>query len=345
MNERTESMKNKNSINEELNPTVIMQNVYSVFPSMAMLAGMELDVFTPLKDGPLDAKNLADALNVQEDKLMPLLYALVVADLLKLEGQCFSNTDEATHFLVQGRPGYIGGLNGFFKMLIQISMKTTESIRTGKPQAKFDFHSLSEEELAVYFRKQVHSSRSGGKEIAEKIDFSGYENLLDAGGGSGGVSMALCTRYPSLKATVADLPKVVKLAEQFIAEESLSNRISVSSTDLSIDSPPGEYDVAILRALIQTLSKENAQNVLLNIGRSLLPGGRILIFGNVLNDTRLGPSASIAYGLVFLNTYDDGKAYTEEEYREMLENAGFKHIVIDHDFLTDGMGLVSAIKQ
>lgn len=53
MNERTESIKNKKSVNEELNPTAIMQNVYSVFPSMAMLAGMELDVFTPLKDGPL----------------------------------------------------------------------------------------------------------------------------------------------------------------------------------------------------------------------------------------------------------------------------------------------------
>lgn len=141
------------------------------------------------------------------------------------------------------------------------------------------------------------------------------------------------------------MPKVVKLAKQFIAEENLSDRIVVSSTDLCIDSPPGKYDVAILRALIQTLSKENSQNVLLNVGRSLLPGGRILIFGNVLDDTHFGPPASIAYGLVFLNTYDDGKAYTEEEYRKMLENAGFKDIVVDHDFLSDGMGLVSAVKQ
>ncbi len=51
-----------------------------------MLAGMQLDVFTPLKDGPLTAEQLAAALNVKAEKLSPLLYALVAAELLTVEG-------------------------------------------------------------------------------------------------------------------------------------------------------------------------------------------------------------------------------------------------------------------
>jgi hypothetical protein len=32
----------------EISPTTIMRNAYAVYPSFAMLAGMQLDVFTPL---------------------------------------------------------------------------------------------------------------------------------------------------------------------------------------------------------------------------------------------------------------------------------------------------------
>jgi len=337
--------KNANSSrNEDLKPATIMRNIYNVFPSFAMLAGMQLDVFTHLKDGSMRAKTLADSLCVREDKLTPLLYALVVAGLLVVENKSFSNTPEAEKFLVHGRPNYIGELSGFYNRLWKNSLNTAESIRTGKPQAKLDFHALSEEELLEYFQKQIHSSCSGGKEIAEKLDFSQFSRLLDAGGGTGGVSMAICANYPHLKATVADLPKVAHLAERFIADAGMSDQISMSVTDLCSNSPEGKYDVAVLRALIQTLSKEEAQAVLKNISQSMLSGGKIFIFGNVLDNSCLGPPASLAFALVFLNSYDNGQAYTENEYREMLTNANFTDIIVQHNFLDDGMSMVSAKK-
>lgn len=230
-------------------------------------------------------------------------------------------------------------------MLLSMALKSAESIRTGSPQAKFDFHTLPDDELMSYFRKQIHSSLGGGKEIAARINFSKFKNLLDAGGGTGGVAMAICAQYPHLKATVADLPRVTKLTEIFIAEADLSDRIGVSPTDLCLSPPTGQYDIAILRALIQTLSREESQATLKNVGQSMTPGGKIYIFGNVLSNNRLEPPASIAFSLVFLNAYDNGKAYTEDEYHEMLTKAGFEDISIDHDVFTDGMGMVCATKK
>ncbi|MTI85685.1 MAG: hypothetical protein FH756_17755 [Firmicutes bacterium] len=156
--------------------------------------------------------------------------------------------------------------------------------------------------------------------------------------------MAICNKYPQLKATVVDLPKVAQLAERFIEEAGMSCRISVSATDLCSDSPEGKYDVAILRAVIQTLSKEQAQMFLRGISQSMVQGGRIFIFGSVLENSCLAPPASLAFGLAFLNVYDHGKAYTEQEHREMLTNAGFADIAVEHDVLVDGMGMVSAKK-
>lgn len=345
MNAGTEITPNNYSHSEVMKPSTIMRNINSLHHPLAMLAGMQLDVFTPLKDGPMEAKTLANALDVQEDKLTPLLYSLVVAGLLKIENKSFSNSPEADKFLVRGRPDYIGGLSGFYNKLCQVTLNTAESIRTGRPQAKLDWSTLPEEELLKYFRSQFHSSVSGGREIAEKLDFLGFERLLDAGGGSGGVSIAICNKYPQIKATVADLPKVARLAERFIAEAGMSGRIGVTATDLCLNPPGGKYDVAILRAVIQTLSKEQAQMSLKCISQSMVPGGRIFIFGSVLENSCLAPLSSLVFGLVFLNVYDQGKAYTENEYREMLTIAGFTDIAVEHDALIDGMGIISAIKQ
>jgi len=345
MDDKKESTRCDSSYDATLKPSLIMRNVYAAFPAFAVLAGMQLDVFTPLKDGPMEAKTLAGALDVLEDKLTPLLYSLASAGLLEMQNKRFSNTSEADKFLVRGRPDYIGGLSGFYNMLYHTNLNTAESIRTGKPQAKIDYHALPEEELLSFFQKQVHSSLRSGKDIAEKLDFSKFDRLLDAGGGSGGVSIAICNKYPHIKATVADLPKVAQLAERFIAEAGMSDRINVSATDLCLNSLERKYDVAILRALVQTLSKEQAQMSLKHISRSMVSRGRIFIFGSILENSCLAPPSSLAFGLAFLNVYDEGKAYTEKEYQNMLTNAGFTDIAVEHDALVDGMGIVSALKQ
>jgi predicted transcriptional regulator len=66
-------------------PTTIEELEWAVWPSFALVAGIRLDLFTPLKDGPLSAEQLADKLGVEADKLKPLLCALAAAGLLKVE--------------------------------------------------------------------------------------------------------------------------------------------------------------------------------------------------------------------------------------------------------------------
>ena len=54
----------------------------AVYPSFAMLAGMQLDLFTPLKDGPMHAEQIAEALGVGPTRFKPLLYTLVAGSNL-----------------------------------------------------------------------------------------------------------------------------------------------------------------------------------------------------------------------------------------------------------------------
>lgn len=56
----------------------LIQNAYSSF---ALLAGMQLDVFTSLADGPLDARQVAEKIGVSADLLSPLLYVSAYRDI------------------------------------------------------------------------------------------------------------------------------------------------------------------------------------------------------------------------------------------------------------------------
>ena len=47
-------------------PETITRLFDTVYPSFAMLAGLELELFTPLKDGPLSAEEIADATGALE---------------------------------------------------------------------------------------------------------------------------------------------------------------------------------------------------------------------------------------------------------------------------------------
>jgi hypothetical protein len=54
-------------------PVIISAMGDTVYKGMAILAGMKLDLFTPLKDGPLTAYQIAASLGVEMVKLRPLL--------------------------------------------------------------------------------------------------------------------------------------------------------------------------------------------------------------------------------------------------------------------------------
>ncbi len=327
---------------DRISPVNIIRNAYAVYPSFAMMAGMQLDVFTPLQGGPMSAEALSSALNVRADKLSPLLYALVTAGLLVVENGIFSNTPEADKFLVRGRPDYMGGLGGFYDNLWRATLDTAESIRTGKPQSTLEWTSLPEEQLIKYFSGQYPGSVRAGRQLAKKTDFTKFQHLLDAGGGTGGLSIGICERCKSLQATVVDLPAVVAISKKFISKGGMAGRIEARAEDLVKGPPDGVYDVAVLRALLQVLSPESARKVLAHVARALEPGGRLFIVGSVLDDSRLSPPASVAFGLVFLNVYDEGHSYTEADHRTWLLEAGFTDVSVEHGAMSDGLGIVSA---
>jgi hypothetical protein len=85
----------------------------------------------------------------------------------------------------------------------------------------------------------------------------------------------------------------------------------------------GEFDVAILKAFTQILGPTQIGRALKNVYGVLKPGGTVYIIASVLDNSRTWPVDAVYWDLVFLNIYDDGRSYTEQQYRELLTEAGF----------------------
>ncbi len=323
-------------------PTTIEKLELAVWPSFAMLAGIQLDLFTQLKNGPMSIEKIARGLGVRPDKLKPLLNALAAVGLLTLEKDLFSNTSEANHLLVRGSPSYKGGKHEVIADNWNAGLKTAESIRTGSPQAKIDFSTASESSMEMFHRGNYTQAIRRGRELVAMYDLSSHRTLLDVGGGSGGLVIAVTEACPHIQATVVDLPTVTPITQRIVEEAGARDRVQVKTADVLSENLTGSFDAAILSSVIQVISPEKARRILKNVGSVINPGGVIYIRGDVLDDSGVSPLGSVMRNLQYLNRYDEGQAYTEQEHRDWLKEAGFEDF--ERKILPDGFSFIRARK-
>jgi cyclopropane fatty-acyl-phospholipid synthase-like methyltransferase len=322
---------------------LVFEITSAVHPAFAFLAGTQLDVFSPLQEGPLTVEQLANILGVSAPKLKPLLYALVASKLLVLENDRFANTEVANHYLVRDSPRYLGSMHELLTFLWEAELQTSASIRTGVPQAKHNYATASTDELEQVFQGLHPGTIAAAYALLKRYDFSPYHTLLDVGGGSGGLTITIVEKHPHIEATVLDLPSVTPITQKFVDSSESGDRIQVVSRDVVQESVEGSYDVAILRAFIQVLGPDEVRQVLKHVSEAIIPGGHIYIAGAVLDNSRLSPPETVAFNLVFLNVYDEGEAYTEQEYRDWLDEADFENV--ERVLLRDGNSFITAQKR
>ncbi len=315
----------------------------SVYPPFALLAGMQLDLFSPLKDEPMSAEQIAANLGVASAKLKPLLYALVVAGYLTVDSEVFNNTDAANRYLVKSSPYWVGNIHGLLSTMWSAALKTAESIRTGTPQAKLDYSDMSQDDLRQFFRGEHPYAVEYGQDLVKRYDFSAYRSFLDVGGGSGGLAIAVTEACPHIQATVVDLPKITPVTQIYIDEAGAGNSVNVVSADVVRDPLPGSYDAAVMSAFIQVLSPDDARSAIQNVSKVMNPGGEIYIRGyGIIDDSRISPQKLVGFNLVYINVYDESQAYTEQEHKDWLEQAGFGDFM--RTILEDGSSIITARK-
>jgi hypothetical protein len=323
----------------QVQPTTINGIQDAVAPAFALLAGMQLDLFTPIAEDELTAEELAVRLDVNANRLSRLLYALAATGLVTEREGSFRDSPEAAEFLVRGRTRYMGGSHELLASIWSANLRTAESTRTGKPAAQHDWTQADTESDAAALRGLAPLALAFGRAVGERLDLSKVGSVVDIGGGSGTLLLGLMERWPRLRGTLLELPDVILHAEPILAANGGADRITLEPGNI-LERPAAEkHDLAVLRAVLQVMGREAAASAIRHTAQSLNPGGEVLISGGgILNNDRLGPLNAVFMNITFMNLYRESEAYTEEEHRTWLSAAGF--IQVTREQLPDGKELI-----
>lgn len=308
--------------------------IAAVPPALALRAGLDLGIFTQLAGNAMTPQSLGDALNVEPARLSRLLYALASIDLLEVEDGRFRNGLEASAFLDASKPTYCGGDHELLRELWAADLHTADSLRENRPVALHDFVEADHKSAAAFSRRLAPGAVIFGRHLAQTMDLSVVDSVIDIGGGPGTIIVGLREKRPRISATLMELPTVAAVAPEILSEYGAAD-VAVEVGDITVSPSTRRHDLAILKAVVQVLPPEQARNAILNAAGSLKPGGQIVIAGwGVVDDDRLGPPGGIFLNLTFLNLYHHGESYPEGQYRDWMIDAGF--FGISRSLLADG---------
>jgi cyclopropane fatty-acyl-phospholipid synthase-like methyltransferase len=134
--------------------------------------------------------------------------------------------------------------------------------------------------------------------LADAIDLSGARHLLDVGGGAGEYAEALCRAFPSLRATVLDLPSTEPLARAVIAASPAAARMAFVAHDYRGGPLPGPADVVLFSNVLRGEAADEIDRLLTRAVHALTAGGLVVIHDLLPEDPPAAPGLRAAlFGL------------------------------------------------
>lgn len=313
--------------------------------AQVLLSANELDVFNALDEGAMTAAEVAGRGQTNLDYTERLLNACVATKLLKKEDGRYSNLPMVDSFLVTGRPQYMGNWIRLMAAWYAPFGELSTAIRTGKPVEDPMRHLGDDADYTRAFIMAMHDYAMGpGKDLLRHVDLTGRTKLLDLGGGAGSYSILLAQAYDQLRPVVYDLPGVVQIARETIAESGLSHRIDVRGGDYTSDDVGSGYDVLLLSNMLYQEDRSSCLALLRKAHAALVDGGQLILQAMFLNREKDGPAWPALQSLITLLVYHEGRTYSLDETLELITEAGFSDIDVRKMSLLNAESIVVARK-
>ena len=173
------------------------------------------------------------------------------------------------------------------------------------------------------FAPQHVASLRPARALARRLPIRDARSLFDVGGGSGAFTIALLERNPMLRATLLDLPAVVDVARDYLAEAGVADRVDLVAGDALGCAWPGDQDVVLMSYLISGLGDADVHTVLERAHASLRPGGLLVLHDFMLQNSGPGPAFAALWFLQYVAYQPDGVSFSAADLRDRLRDHGF----------------------
>lgn len=310
------------SIPEPPNPNLIYDLYSGVFRSQILRLALQLDVFTPLTDGPADAEVVARACKGSQAGIAHLLDALAAGQMLVKQDNHYALTRSAAIFLVRGQPTYAGDL-----ILAWTGPDIWESVagavRTGAPTPFEEYHE-QDAWLESYSEGRIAYSQQMWQAAGVEPQPDRPRRLLDIACGCAIKSLALAQQDPALHLTGVDTARVLPVARDLAARMGLITQTEFVAADLlSADFGAERYDLCLLGQITDYLTPAQNQDLFRRVHAALRPEGLLLLDVPMTGEQ---PSEWTQIVSLLLWVNGGGGTHSFEQYRGWLEGVGFAQV-------------------
>jgi hypothetical protein len=303
-------------------------NGYQV--SQAIHVAATLGIADLLADGSRTSDELAEATGSQPRALYRLLRALAAAGVLhEDENRSFALSDVGAQ-LRSDVPDSLHGWASFVGRPYYWNAwaHLAESIRNGENTFKqvygesvWEYRAKRPEESEIFDRAMSALTGASNAAILEAYDFSGFETVVDVGGGNGALLAGILDRHPTVRGVVFDQPHVVANARAFLAERGFEDRCDVAAGSF-FDSVPSGAEAYILKAIIHDWEDPEAEAILHTCRRAMGPTATLLVIEQELGAPNERPPAKFSDLNMLVGP--GGQERTRDEYAALFAATGFE---------------------
>jgi cyclopropane fatty-acyl-phospholipid synthase-like methyltransferase len=301
-----------NKLPENILASLDLQTAFMA--SRVVIAAEKFEVFRKLDGKMLSDDVLGKLLNLHPTHAKFFLNALVSLGMLQKEGNLYANSKLATQYFIEESSiywtrQYSKECVENYKALtfLEKTLTSGKAYRalTGKKKRSYVEEMEKDPQQAEDFTQMLyHHHQKDAKALTDHLNLKSYRNLLDVGGGSGVMSIALAKKHPKLRACVLDIEPVCKTAKKIIEREGLSKRIITLKGDMFAELPQG-FDVVMFCDI------GRVEKGLLKMARRVLPKtGMVVLVDRFLSEDGTEPLDILIHQFI-------GSSFTTQSYKEI----------------------------
>jgi O-methyltransferase/methyltransferase family protein len=308
----------------------MLQFITGFWMSRAVYLVAKLGIPDLLQSGPKSAEELAQATETHAPSLYRVLRALASIGVVKTETDGRFALTPLSELLVTGAPG---SMRWF--IISELGQEhypawgnLMHSVKTG--EIAFDNHfgvdiwgyfAQKPEDAAVFNNSMSGMTAVANEAIMSAYDFSSFSNIVDVGGGHGGLITSILKQNPRAAGVLYDADVVISGAKPRLEAAGVADRCEAVAGDFFKEVPAGG-DAYVMKWIIHDWEDEKAIRILKNCRSRMKQDGRLIIVDCVVPETN-EPDFSKTFDLNML-VMTGGKERTAAEFKQLLASAGFK---------------------
>jgi acetylserotonin N-methyltransferase len=302
----------------------------------AVEAGRDLGLFNFLDSQPASISQVASEFSITMRAAEAILVVpSALGFLSSTNGETFELSDLGREYLLPDSPYFSGGHFEFSRARISEYFESVKKavVNDGHQDNQFavNIAELPPEAISGFIGLMHVLTLPAAAGLGQLDIFENIRSILDVGGGSGSLSMAITANNPDTQSTIMDLEPISEIATSNVAEYGLSDRVSTMAGDMFKDQWPYGHDAILFGNIFHDWDVDSCQQLAQSAYDALPPGGQIMLHEILLAENKSEPLLAACFSVTML-VFEKGKQYTFSELKTMLENAGFRDCKVTPSF-------------